>query len=64
MKHPTLHESEQSPPSGIDRSINQDDDADHDEGDPSPAPARRDTRTGADAWDKPGLVDTTRGPRA
>ncbi len=62
MKHPVLHEPERNTPAGIDRSINQDDDAEHPT-DAPPEPPRRDLATGTDAWDKPGLVGNE-GPRA
>ena len=62
MKHPVLHAPEQAPPAGIDRSVNQDDDAEHATG-AEPEPAERDLVSGTDAWDKPGLVGNE-GPRA
>lgn len=51
------------PPPGIDRSINQDDDLNHDSDD-RPVPHARDTLTGTDAFKKPGLVDTNGAPHA
>ena len=57
MKHPVLHDPERTSPAGIDRSINQDDDSDH-ATEVAPEPPPRDPVSGADAWNKPGLVDS------
>lgn len=56
MKHPTLHEPSRTPQPGIDRSINQDDDAEHARG-ADATKSSRDVLSGADARNRPGLVD-------
>ena len=56
MKHPVLHESPRTPQPGIDRSINQDDDAGH-ALDADAVHARPEPRPDSTGWNKPGLVD-------
>ncbi len=63
MTRPTPYKPDLTPPPGIDRSVNQDDDSDH-ATDDRPAPHRRDVISGTDAFNKPGLVDTHKNPHA